>query len=143
MSSNLKADLTVPAIISGGSFLLCLFYGDINMSHMHPVIPGNSHKPLPALSRALKFFPQMSEAMSPGQVVPTLLDLCTVSLNPTVYTGLPRPILNLDHITSMQARVLKWESVSNACRNANSIVPPSSGSPSSGRRSSAVWFWTP
>lgn len=25
------------------------------MSHMYPVIPGNSHKPLPALSLALKF----------------------------------------------------------------------------------------
>lgn len=72
--------------------------------------------------------------MSPGQAVPTLLDLCTVSPSPTVYSCLSRPILNLDRITSMQASILKWESVSNASQNANSLVPPSSGSPSSSVR---------
>lgn len=72
--------------------------------------------------------------MSPGQAVPTLLDLCTVSPSPTVYTCLSRPILKLDRIALMQASILKWESVSNASQNANSMVPPSSGSPSSGVR---------
>lgn len=127
------------AIISGVPFLLCLFYGDINMSHMHPVIPGNSHKPLPALSLALKFFPKF---LRPSQAVTVLLGLCTYLLSPAVQICLSSSILNLDHITLMWSNVLKLEYISNASQNANSIVFSFSGSPPSGQHSAAFWFLT-